>query len=1496
FANLVHTARGIIRGPPEFNVLISAQESLRWSKVAHSVRETNTICFHPYFLTLPRVVQEDILRHELAHLAHQGERGGRRISYEYFKAHPLELAEFIVVVDNAGIPIEKRYLARLRKIYYQQQHPGPKQLSGLVYYFFSTFLPAVQQRVSGSVAVIIFDLDNTLYDSDELAQKYDQALLEFIRCRRPFLSAAEIEQRVGSEKSHSRICRMFGLSAHDYHEYLTASIDLSRYLQPNPELQGVLHRLSEDYPLVLLTNNCEAMAYKTLEYLKIKKYFSRIITQDDFPSQKEKPHPEAFRIVLRDFNIDSSQAIMVGDNLDSDIHPARSLGMYAILVKGDNDVVEALPTYIEFIKNGNNHLDGGARRIAWSGVENLCWHFSRHLYEWPSRSPLYDRNKPVLELLRMYEAMPYEVVLSHDTNYFINDGRFVAINPDIGALVVFENNHVGFDIVSVYPANSSRAIERAQRRFERASLRFERKLSSPGALYSELACTDQSVHAFLHQVLFGILIRQYDNILARIETRKRRAPWSKRLVSQQERMLFYRRLIKEVSLSVSPEEVIKVVEESTGLFLIDNGHPVRFGNQKLYFSGRTWIEILVFYREVLRGKGLYAQARSIDMLRRLEAQQDGGMMGLLYQLAMAVFVVGMAINIIGTAIVFRAIAQHLNLTRGSIRRLLLLSMPISIVFVIAFMALGLSLSLFQLGILKIACVIVLGIFCLDFFMPRLHVCRYFEAVPYKWFCVIPVSFPLIAGPGLLGITPLLLSRFGTGITFAAFIINVVLLVIVLDVCVSKSLCQLTLQHNPMISTCLRWVSKLITAGLLVYLFLSGIEDMGLIALPSNTVFILSAILTAAFCAAVVVHYTRPKAESEVLPDDPGGGKRGRDGGNHGIELRFSRETAGRIRCADGACCFARSERGFPEINTLLQRKFGATHAHGRKDIALAFCPSGRRACDEIPLDRYLFRWPCSALQILFDYSPEAGFTLSTSCRIYAEALAFCRSYPDATLHGEQCLYEQLLERRIYLKYLVRKSALSESKKVRMDSRTYVFTAGGACFTADAKEALDSDDYRSRELSLPCEDRSEYYYVFNPRRDPAVNIRRSGAGYAVRRSDGGAIPVKTFIESELPIRQLRKLTGIASLRAVVTSRDGFAYSVFLRDRTAQPTEMPLAMMHFTKIDTQRRAQIELMLDPALRGKGIGTFLYKQFMEPVCRAMGSDFASVLVSQNNLAGLTGFWRKQGFNLCCRINNPAGEYGDPEFLFLKDLRMDSRRLAELCNTRMGKLVTALVEAGLVPDNISPYVRLGEFMESRKGMNAGPLKSIAYWLRRERNAFLLSLIYRGNKPLFNKTQIRNMSKASLIVLDAETTSFLIELCCRRSEYTGSYVFSEEDICYLLGLKATCEQKSQLAHLWCRCGYETDHVRSLVQGAGNIDAAIDTMRAACTDAQKTQRTASGFYVKYDKGGKDNKNDNAPENKDGGIKAFLAGAFNNNVLEKTAIEFVVWIDGCFSTNI
>lgn len=54
----------------------------------------------------------------------------------------------------------------------------------------------------------------------------------------------------------------------------------------------------------------------------------------------EKPDKKAFETVLRKMNIIANEAVMVGDNLDKDLYPARALGMQAILIDRKNKIKE----------------------------------------------------------------------------------------------------------------------------------------------------------------------------------------------------------------------------------------------------------------------------------------------------------------------------------------------------------------------------------------------------------------------------------------------------------------------------------------------------------------------------------------------------------------------------------------------------------------------------------------------------------------------------------------------------------------------------------------------------------------------------------------------------------------------------------------------------------------------------------------------------------------------------------------------------------------------------------------------------------------------------------------------------------------------------------------------------------------------------------------------------------------------------------------------------
>lgn len=89
-----------------------------------------------------------------------------------------------------------------------------------------------------------------------------------------------------------------------------------------PHAIEVLNYLTQNYKLAIITNGFEEIQHQKLSAGKLDGYFEHVIT-----SQKaghKKPSREIFQYALKSNAIESHEAMMVGDNLITDIGGAKN--------------------------------------------------------------------------------------------------------------------------------------------------------------------------------------------------------------------------------------------------------------------------------------------------------------------------------------------------------------------------------------------------------------------------------------------------------------------------------------------------------------------------------------------------------------------------------------------------------------------------------------------------------------------------------------------------------------------------------------------------------------------------------------------------------------------------------------------------------------------------------------------------------------------------------------------------------------------------------------------------------------------------------------------------------------------------------------------------------------------------------------------------------------------------------------------------------------------
>jgi HAD superfamily hydrolase (TIGR01662 family) len=97
-----------------------------------------------------------------------------------------------------------------------------------------------------------------------------------------------------------------------------------------PDADIILKTLSKKYKLGIIANQ-SAGTQERIDDWGIGKYFDVVVAS--YEEGYEKPDLKIFKIALDRANCTPSEAVMIGDRLDNDIIPAKSLGMKTIWVK-----------------------------------------------------------------------------------------------------------------------------------------------------------------------------------------------------------------------------------------------------------------------------------------------------------------------------------------------------------------------------------------------------------------------------------------------------------------------------------------------------------------------------------------------------------------------------------------------------------------------------------------------------------------------------------------------------------------------------------------------------------------------------------------------------------------------------------------------------------------------------------------------------------------------------------------------------------------------------------------------------------------------------------------------------------------------------------------------------------------------------------------------------------------------------------------------------------
>ncbi len=204
---------------------------------------------------------------------------------------------------------------------------------------------------------LFFDVGETLVSEKSFHTARNEGLFQILKSRKEGLSRAMFDgacrrailSRPGGEASRVRaIAReVLGPSesyavVEEYNEKVGKSLvklfeaDPNKMFRPYPEVNTVLEDLSARYPLAVIANQHRSVRKYLENTWGLAKYFKFMILSEEVGFQK--PDKEIFQLALDRARVDDpSEAWMIGDRVDTDIGPSRSLGMKAVRVLHDSE-------------------------------------------------------------------------------------------------------------------------------------------------------------------------------------------------------------------------------------------------------------------------------------------------------------------------------------------------------------------------------------------------------------------------------------------------------------------------------------------------------------------------------------------------------------------------------------------------------------------------------------------------------------------------------------------------------------------------------------------------------------------------------------------------------------------------------------------------------------------------------------------------------------------------------------------------------------------------------------------------------------------------------------------------------------------------------------------------------------------------------------------------------------------------------------------------------
>ena len=198
---------------------------------------------------------------------------------------------------------------------------------------------------ASKVKAVLFDADNTLFPTRDIAKECDASALRLFEDegadhKQVMVAFNALVEKLSRERddvrkrsrlySYSLLARKFGIkpqvavgAERKFRELLLSKI------APYPAARRFIEKLQKNYSAKLAVVTCEERewALEKLEAAGLMGFFDAIVTASE--TKRMKPHSSFYALACKELKAKPKDCVMIGDSEEHDLAPARKIGMHA---------------------------------------------------------------------------------------------------------------------------------------------------------------------------------------------------------------------------------------------------------------------------------------------------------------------------------------------------------------------------------------------------------------------------------------------------------------------------------------------------------------------------------------------------------------------------------------------------------------------------------------------------------------------------------------------------------------------------------------------------------------------------------------------------------------------------------------------------------------------------------------------------------------------------------------------------------------------------------------------------------------------------------------------------------------------------------------------------------------------------------------------------------------------------------------------------------------